>query len=107
VSLLMPPIAFTIVLAACAALSWGMSRLSSKRRKGVDGLGPYACGENLPSHLIQPDYGQFLPFAIFFTILHVLALVLSTVPTEDVTTFVIAMVYLLAALVGLTVLYRK
>ncbi len=107
ISLLMPPVAFLIVLAACAALSWGFSRLSFKRREGSVGLGPYACGEEISDHLIQPNYAEFLPFAIFFTVLHVLALVLSTVPAEDMTTFVMAMVYLLAALVGLTVLYRK
>ena len=29
---------------------------------------------------VQPDYGQFFPFAFFFTILHVVALMVATVP---------------------------
>ncbi len=108
ISLLSPPLAFLIVLAAAAALSFGLSRLSFKRRALADASGePYACGEDLPSHMIQPDYGQFLPFAFFFTILHVVALMATTVPVETLSSFTIAIVYLLCAIVALLVLYRR
>ena len=71
-------------------------------------LKPYACGEDMPEHAcIQPDYGQFFPFAFFFTILHVVALMATTVPVETASTFVLALVYIAGAVVGLTVLYRK
>ena len=108
ISLLSPPLAFLIILAAAAALSFGLSRLGIKRRTLADSSGePYACGEDLPSHMIQPDYGQFLPFAFFFTILHVIALMATTVPVETGAAFVIAVTYLLGAAVGLSILYRK
>ena len=70
-------------------------------------LKPYACGEEVTGRMIQPDYGQFFPFAFFFTILHVVALMATTVPVETASTFVIALVYIAGAVVGLTVLYRK
>ena len=58
--------------------------------------------------MIQPDYGQFFPFAFFFTILHVVALMVTTVPARDAgARFVIAVVYVLGAVVGLLVLYRR
>ena len=107
-SLLVPPIAFGLVLVAALGLSWGLSRLSFRRKVAPAGLTrPYACGEDLVGHMIQPDYSQFLPFAVFFTILHVVALIVATVPLQTPATFVIAVVYLLGAIVGLSVLYGK
>ena len=105
-SVLAPPIAFAILLAAVGLLSLGMSRLSANR-KGNRQTGPYACGEDLPTHMIQPDYGQFLPFAVFFTILHVVALMVTTAAGVTAAAFVIALVYVTGALLGLVVLYRK
>ena len=107
ISVLMPPLAFLIVLAASVGLSFGLSRLAFRKRTGAEGLEPYACGEDLPDHMMQPDYGQFLPFAMFFTVLHVVALTAATVPKTDMASLVIAAVYLLGAFVGLTVLYRR
>jgi NADH-quinone oxidoreductase subunit A len=107
ISLLVPPIAFVIVLIAALLLSWGMTKLSLRPRGRYKGLDPYACGEDIPTHLIQPDYGQFFPFAFFFTILHVVAMMVATVPVETATSLLIAMVYILGAAVGLSVLYRK
>ncbi len=47
------------------------------------------------------------PFAFFFTILHVVALVIATVPTETIETFAIAVVYVVGAIIGLFILLRK
>jgi NADH:ubiquinone oxidoreductase subunit 3 (subunit A) len=117
-SVLSPLIAFAILLAASVLLYVAMRALSAgKRKKGSRGMGPYACGEELPTHMIQPDYGQFYPFAFFFTILHVVALTATTVPAvlTVATTFasayasilVIAGIYIAGAVAGLTILYRK
>ena len=84
----------------------GMSRLSANR-KGNRQTGPYACGEDLPTHMIQPDYGQFLPFAFFFTILHVTALMVTTAAGATAAALAIALLYVLGAAVGLLVLYRN
>ena len=107
-TLLAPGIAFFIVLAAVGILYLAMSRLSAGRRGAkARGLGPYACGEELPSHTIQPDYTQFYPFAFFFTILHVVALMACTIPAPSLTTGIIAALYVVGAMVGLIILYRK
>ena len=97
-----------IVLAAALGLSFALSRLAFIKKNPPAGLTkPYACGEEIPTHMIQPDYGQFIPFAFFFTILHVVALMVTTVPVETGSSLVIALVYLLGAGVALSVLYGR
>jgi len=106
--LLVPPIAFGIVLLAALGLSAALSRLSFRGKPRSGGATePYACGEDFPIPMIQPNYGQFLPFAFFFTILHVVTLVITMVPVETLATLAFAGLYVLGAVVGLTVLYRK
>lgn len=106
--LLSPPMAFLIVLGAMLALSWALGSLSFKR-KGATGeeREPYACGEDKFSTFVQPEYAQFFPFAFFFTILHVVALVIATVPKETLQAFTIAVTYIVGAVVGLFILFRK
>lgn len=86
--------------------------MALKPKKVINGQGePYSCGENIPTHMIQPDYTQFFPFAFYFTILHVVALMLAIVPATTVNTFakifIMAMIYILGAIIGLVVLYRR
>ena len=108
VTLFSPVIAFGILLAASAILYAAMRVFTAgKRKQGARGLGPYACGEELPTHMIQPDYGQFYPFAFFFTVLHVVALTATTVPAVSISTIIIAGIYVAGAIAGLTILYKK
>ena len=108
VSVYSPLIAFAVLLAAAAILYAVMGKLrAGKRKKGSRGMGPYSCGEPLPTHMIQPDYGQFYPFAFFFTVLHVVALTATTVPAVSASTMLIAGIYIVGAAAGLTILYRK
>ena len=103
-----PPVAFLIVLLAVLSLSMATSRLAFRPKQIPKGLTePYACGEDLANHMIQPDYSQFFPFAFYFTILHVVALMAATVPVETLGTFLIAVVYVAGGIVGLFVLYRR
>jgi hypothetical protein len=107
--LLNPPVAFLAILAASLLLTQAFKRLSFKRKVGEKGaeMQAYSCGEDFKGHMIQPDYSQFFPFAFFFTILHVVALMIATVPAETAHTFTIAALYILGAVIGLVVLLRK
>ncbi len=106
--LLSPPLVFIIVLGAALCLTLVFSKLAFRPKKLPQGLTKeYACGEELPTHMIQPDYSQFFPFAFYFTILHVVALMAATVPTATIETFLIAVVYILGAIIGLFVLYAR
>jgi len=106
--LLSPPVAFTILLVFILILSKLLSRLSFKPKERSDETGKsYSCGEDVASHLIQPDYGQFFPFAFFFTILHVITLMLTTVPLETIESLSLAVIYIAGTIVGLVILFRR
>jgi NADH:ubiquinone oxidoreductase subunit 3 (subunit A) len=105
---LTPPIAFILVLVVTLCLAHVLSKLAFRPRKLPDGLTKeYACGEDFPTPMIQPDYSQFYPFAFYFTILHVVALMIATVPVATLETSLIAVVYILGAIIGLSVLYMR
>jgi NADH-quinone oxidoreductase subunit A len=105
--LLFPPVAFIIVL----LFALGLSRLvsgcapASKPEAGSGKNKPYACGEDIPAEKVIPDYHEFFPFAIFFTLLHVAGLMLATwslnpfsMGLEVVLSYVVAVAVILAIL---------
>lgn len=108
--LFLPPIAFVIILVVMALQLFGL-RIFSASVKISDGTGgrqkAYACGEDVKTHRVQPDYSQFFPFAFFFTIMHVVALIVATVPAGSLSIAVLASGYLAAAAIGLLILYRR
>jgi len=102
-----PPMVFFAVLLACGVLYAVLTPLRLRNPNAPGGLcKPYACGEEFKGHML-PDYGQFFPFAFFFTILHVVALTVTTIPTETHGSFAIAVLYLVGAVVGLSVLFKR
>jgi NADH-quinone oxidoreductase subunit A len=104
--LLSPPVALAVLLAACGLLYKAARLLSVRAAPTQDALKPYACGEE-QEDAVSTDYGQFFPFAFFFTILHVVALTVTTLPAETMGSYVMAVLYVLVAMVGLSVLYRR
>jgi len=105
--LLLPPSVFIIILAVSFAVSLGFSKLAFKGHASPGKNKQYACGEDIPVQQLRPDYSQFFPFAIFFTIMHVVALISTTLPREFTSGYLIAAVYILCALVGLLILFRR
>ncbi len=106
--LLSPPFIFIIVFSlAGAALAVFLHTARRKHGEVCASQEPYACGEDIHSHLVQPDYSTFFPFAFYFTILHVVALFISTVPAETTASFSIAVIYILGAMIGMFILLEK
>jgi len=106
--ILSPPGALIIIFLVMAIFSKLCGFFASGKRKDqTEAKKAYACGEDFKGHFIQPDYSQFFPFAYFFTILHVVALVIATVPAETMQILAMAVVYLAAAIIGLLILLRK
>ncbi len=104
----MPPLAFLVLLGAVGTLSLLFSAMAFRVQKKTHGeLEAYACGEESDGAQIQPDYSQFFPFAFFFTILHVAALIIATVPVGTIAAYTMAVVYIIGAVTGLVVLFRK
>ena len=106
--ILTPPVAFLIVLTTVLIISSLFSRLSYKAKPDkVASTKAYACGEDVPTSMIQPDYSAFFPFAFLFTILHVLALVVATVPMQTAGSFTMAIIYVVGAITALFILFRR
>ncbi len=106
--LLVPPVAFTLLLIVVWALFTASGSLAFKRKSGRGALDkPYAGGETIQRHRVQVDYAEFFPFAFFFTILHVVTLVVATSPARTIASLAISLIYVLGALLGLFILFRR
>ena len=102
--ILTPPVTFAIYL----LISIGVSAMSKRlAARGTDSAGKeqaYACGEDMPENQGQPDYREFFMFAFFFTIIHVIALVVATSPHGMTVPMA---VYLGVTVLALSMLLRK
>ena len=106
--LFVPPVLLTLLVMVVWALSGASAGLAFKRKGDRGALDkPYAGGENLQTHRVQVDYGQFFPFAFFFTILHVVTLVVATSPARNLQGLAISLIYVMGALLGLVILFRR
>ena len=105
--ILSPPIAFLILFATSALELWLLRSLTVKGTESAGKRKPYACGEDIVHHRLQPDYSQFFSLAFFFTIMHVVAMVICTVPAGSVPASLLAVTFTLSAAVGLAALFRK
>lgn len=106
--ILSPPLAFIALFVVIGLLVLWASRLAVRPSSVQQGtLKAYACGEDVKDHRARPDYGQFFPFAFFFTIMHVVALIVATVPAENFRIFGLALLFIAASAMGLFILYRN
>ena len=105
--LLTPPLAFLILLLVAAVELWTFRALTADGKGSGGKRKPYACGEDIDHHRLQPDYYQFFSIAFCFTILHVAAMILATVPSGSLQLSVLAAAFALSAGVGLIVFMRK
>lgn len=108
---LVPPVGFLVVLVVVLVQTRLMDLLvvppPGPRADQPGQRKPYASGEDVPDHRAQPDFSQFFHFAIFFTLMHVLALVVATVPRGSATGATLAVAFLVGAAVSLLVLFRR
>jgi len=98
--LLSPPVAFLFFLGLAFGL-YGLGKKMAPKPRRVGGkLETYACGEHLPGFKIQFGYRLFFFIALFFTMMHVAALVIATVPGGKIVFF--AIIYL--AMIALSIM---
>jgi NADH:ubiquinone oxidoreductase subunit 3 (subunit A) len=103
-----PPVVFIVIYAVVWLLARLARGLAYKPRQHFKGeRTSYACGEDTYSNMAQPDYSTFFAFAFFFTLAHVATLVMTTVPRETLSSFVMAVIYILGVVLGLLILLRK
>ncbi len=107
--MLTTPVVFIVVLAIMLVFLrvLGAMKLSVETPQGSGKGKAYACGEDIAENRVQPDYRQFFPFAFFFTIMHVFALVAATVPAFQAAPILLGLGYCVSLVIGLFVLFRK
>ena len=78
--LLSPPAAMTLFLALVYGLYWIGGKLSAPGHDAPGKHQPYACGEDIAPAGTRLTYHAFYRLALMFGILHLAALVISTLP---------------------------
>ena len=57
----------------------------------------------LVASVMSPDYSQFFPYAFFFTIMHVLTLIIATAPVDALT---LPLLYVAVGILALLIIFR-
>jgi NADH-quinone oxidoreductase subunit A len=107
--LLLPPIAFLIIF-VLMWLSYSGLKILSRGEKWPEEKGKtesYACGHEVEDSRVAPNYSQFFPFAFFFTIMHVVTLVVATFPKGNIEAVGLGVAYLVTASVSLFILFKR
>ena len=107
--LLLPPIAFLVVF-VFVWLQYAGLKIFSSGEKWPEEKGQtesYACGHDVEDSRVTPNYSQFFPFAFFFTIMHVVALVVATFPRGNIEAVGLGIGYLVSASVSLFILFKR
>ena len=102
-----PPLAFGIVLLLVLGMSAYMRKLAFRGLPAAGSTKSYACGEDVEENSFSPDYSQFFSFAFFFSIMHVVALMVATMPSGGLGDLFMPALYVVGALVGLGALLRR
>ncbi|MBN1584023.1 MAG: hypothetical protein JXA89_25160 [Anaerolineae bacterium] len=82
--MLSPPVALSLFLALVYGLYRLGGTLSALGQEHPGKHQPYACGEDLMAPRAQLTYHAFFQLALMFGILHLAALVISTLPAEAI-----------------------
>ncbi|MDR3552341.1 MAG: hypothetical protein P4L75_04375 [Clostridia bacterium] len=101
---LAPPIVFIVFLIILLGVSLLAGKMAAKGADSASKTKSYACGESDYASMGQLEYSQFFKVAFFFTIMHVIVLILATVPAGM---SVMAALYFIIAIVALIILFRK
>ena len=76
--ILSPPITFIIYLLLFLGISAVFKKLAAHGAYSEGKEKSYACGEEMAANQGQPEYSEFFMLAFFFTIIHVIVLVVAT-----------------------------
>jgi len=103
-----PPFVFIIIFIVIVLLNKLLKPLAFKGSRPQEGAREsYACGEADYTAAARPDYSTFFAYAFFFTLAHVAALVMTTVPKETLEILAMACIYIVTVAISLYILLRR
>ena len=102
-----PPVIVLFISALAVLFYWIFSKLSFKSTNNSKGkYKVYACGEEPSDERKRPSYTRFFPFAFFFTIMHVVVLLIATLPIHIDGSFLIVLLFLAVSFISIPILFR-
>ncbi|MDP4132515.1 MAG: hypothetical protein Q8882_00705 [Bacillota bacterium] len=99
-----PPVLFTLILISLMVFSKWLSRFSSKKESGEHALDSYACGQRDVENYVNPDYSNYFSYAFIFTVVHILILVVATVPANVLFTPII---YIFSGILAIFIAFKR
>jgi NADH-quinone oxidoreductase subunit A len=99
-----PPVAFLLLLGLSVGISAISKALAARGADARHKTRAYACGEDMVENQGQPDYSEFFKFAFFFTIMHVVVLVVAT---DSLGLSPMSLIYLGVTVLALFMLFRR
>lgn len=101
-----PPILFAIFI-SLGGLMLGVGKwISAKGKENPAKFIHYSCGEDLDTQHLELNYHAFFRLALLFGILHIVALVISTIPGKA-NTKIYSVIYVLGAAVSMLILLER
>jgi NADH:ubiquinone oxidoreductase subunit 3 (subunit A) len=107
-NMLLTPLAGFILFGAVAYGLYRLGDVLAPKLKDEGGkLAQYACGEDMPAQKFQVSYRLFFYAALFFTMMHVAALVIAIIPGGSPALALAGLFYLLMILLSITALILR
>jgi len=100
-----PPVVFAAFLLIFFLAMRFLAKYAVRGAASERALDPYACGQRDFENYVNPDYIQFFRYAFVFTVMHVVALVITTASIS--TAAALPMVYVAASILSLAIIFRK
>ena len=104
--LITTPVLFVSFLLLLMLLSIYLKRKADKTPSGKHAFDPYACGqsEDAVSQYVNPNFRRMFYLAFFFTIMHVLVMIVATAPAGRT---LMPVVYIVVGALAMLILFRK
>ena len=100
------PVLFLAFLLLLMLLSLYLKRKADKTPSGKHAFDPYACGQSTDavSQYVNPNFRRMFYLAFFFTIMHVLVMIVATAPRGHT---LLPVVYIAVGVLAMLILFRK
>ena len=100
------PVLFLSFLLLLMLLSIYLKRKADKTPSGKHAFDPYACGQSKDavSQYVNPNFRRMFYLAFFFTIMHVLVMIVATAPAGHT---LMPVAYIAVGALEMLILFRK
>lgn len=100
------PVLFLSFLLMFALFSMYLKRKADKTPSGKHAFDPYACGQtkDAVSQYVNPNFRRMFYLAFFFTVMHVLVMIVATAPAGHT---LMPVAYIAVGALAMLILFRK